>query len=102
MNRLGETSFTRLAVWVFYLLGVTDGMSRSVETFKSLNPEPLNDPQWRTTLRSCLPSELAALRQPNASTEPAARIIEQELMRIRQRRAKRLRRKGERKGDIAA
>ena len=67
----------RLTAWVYYLLGVTDGMSASLETFKSLSPQPRPDAAWRITLRSELPPELAALRQPNGSTEAAARVIQQ-------------------------
>jgi len=63
---------------VFYYLGVIDGMSRSLETFKGV--EPLNDYEWQTRMRSHLPPELAALRQPNANGEPAVGILEQEFM----------------------
>jgi hypothetical protein len=63
---------------MFYYLGVTDGISASLDTFKGLNPKPLNDAEWRTKLRSYLPPELAALRQPHSNEESAVRIIEQE------------------------
>jgi len=72
---VNEAALKRVIPWVFYYLGIIDGMSRCLETFKGLNPEPLNDREWQTELRNRLPPELAALRRPHASGEPAIRII---------------------------
>lgn len=82
-SRINEARFDRVIVWIYYCLGINDGMSASVEFLKTLNPEPLKDAEWRTTLRSFLPPELAALRQPQSNLEPAVRLIEQELTEIR-------------------
>ena len=81
-SRVNEAVLDRVTAWIFYYLGITDGMLASLETFKILNPQPLKDAEWQTKLRSFLPPELAALRQPNANQEPAVRIIEQEFMRV--------------------
>ena len=66
---------SQVIAWVFYYLGVMDGSSATLETFKGLNPEPLKDAKWQTELRSYLPAELAALRQPHANRETAARVV---------------------------
>ena len=78
-------SLERAIVWLYYYLGVSDGISLSLETLKSLNPEPLKDHEWRVKLRGLLPPELAALRQPNADVEPAAKLIEREVLRAVQK-----------------
>jgi hypothetical protein len=85
VRRVDEARLNRATAWVFYYLGVTDGISASLESLKAPNPEPPNDAEWRTKLRSFLPPELAALRHPNANQELAARIIVQEFMRGLQR-----------------
>jgi hypothetical protein len=64
---------------VYYYLGVIDGISAALESFKSLNPEPLKDAEWRTKLRSYLPPELAALRHPHADMGAAYRVLEREV-----------------------
>ena len=73
-------SLERAIVWLYYYLGVSDGISMSLETLKSLNPEPLKDHECRVKLRGLLPPELAALRQPNADIEPASKLIEREVL----------------------
>jgi hypothetical protein len=77
-RRVNEDAWHRVRVWMFYILGIIDGMSSCLESFKELNPKPRTDAEWRTRMRSQLPPELAALRQPNADGEPAVRIMEQE------------------------
>jgi hypothetical protein len=67
---------------MYYYLGVRDGLSASLDSLNRRNPEPLKDAKWRVELRSYLPPELAALRQPNPNTELAARIIEREFMQV--------------------
>ncbi|MGA2625474.1 MAG: hypothetical protein ABSF63_00245 [Candidatus Bathyarchaeia archaeon] len=76
--RVNEAAMKRVTLWMLYYLGIIDGMSRCVESFKSFNPEPIGDHEWQREMRSHLPPELAALRQPNANGAPAVRIIEQE------------------------
>ncbi|MGA3108073.1 MAG: hypothetical protein ABSD99_01230 [Candidatus Bathyarchaeia archaeon] len=78
-SQINETALKRVTCWAFYYLGLIDGMSRSLDTIKGLNPEPLNDLEWQTELRSHLPPELAGLRHPDTNGEPAIRIIKQEL-----------------------
>jgi hypothetical protein len=58
---------------------IMDGISSALESYKSLNPEPLKDSEWRIKMRNYLPPELAALRQPHADPMPAVRVIESEL-----------------------
>jgi len=53
-------------------------MSAALDTMKSLNPEPLKDLEWQKTLRSYLPPQLAALRQPQADRAAAAEVIIEE------------------------
>ena len=78
VSQVDDNGVTRAIVWTYYYLGVCDGMSAALESFKSLNPEPLKDLEWQNQLRSYLPPQLAALRQPNADRVPAAEIILQE------------------------
>ena len=73
-------SLERAVVWLYYYLGVSDGISVSLETLKTLNPEPLKDHECRVKLRGLLPPELAALREPNADIEPASKLIEREVL----------------------
>jgi hypothetical protein len=80
VSRVDDARLNRATAWIFYYLGVTDDMSASLESLKTLNPEHLNDARWRTKLRNYLPPELAALRLPNAPREPAARVLEAELL----------------------
>ncbi len=77
-SRVNEVAMNRVTLWMFYYLGIIDGMSRCLESFKSLNAEPMGDYEWQRRMRSQLPPELAALRQPNANGAPAVRIMEQE------------------------
>ena len=84
---------SRAIAWIFYYLGVIDGASATLEIFKELNPEPLNDAEWQTELRNYLPPELAALRQPHANTETAAKMIVQEFKEMLLRRKRRSQRR---------
>lgn len=85
VRRVDEAGLNRAIAWLFYYLGVNDGMSASLETLKTLNPEPLKDAEWRLRLRSYLPPKLAALRQPHADQKSAARKIEEEFVRTLQK-----------------
>ena len=82
-SRINEDKLNHVITWIYYYLGISDGMSASLEFLKTLNPEPLKDAEWRTTLRSFLPPELAALRKPHAQLEPATKLIEQQFTEIR-------------------
>jgi hypothetical protein len=77
-SQVDDNGVTRAIVWTYYYLGVCDGMSTALETFKSLNPEPLRDLEWQNQLRGYLPPQLAALRQPDGDRTAAAEIIIQE------------------------
>jgi hypothetical protein len=85
VSQIVDDGLNRIIAWIFYYLGVTDGMSASLEIFKTPNPESPIDAEWQTKLRSYLPPELAALRHPNANKESAARVIEQEFMEVMQK-----------------
>ena len=67
---------------MYYYLGVRDGISANLDSLNRRNPEPLKDAKWRVELRSYLPVELAALRQPNVDQEAVARKIQQEMVEI--------------------
>ena len=58
-------------------------MSRSLDSLKQLNSEHLKDGELQIRLRSYLPQELAALRQPNAEPEPAMRVLQKKITEIR-------------------
>ncbi|MFI5449017.1 MAG: hypothetical protein ACHQ03_04530 [Candidatus Bathyarchaeia archaeon] len=73
-----DKKITRAIVWTYYYLGICDGLSASLETLRSLNPEPLKDAEWRNKWRGYLPPQLAALRHPHADDAAAAEIIIQE------------------------
>jgi len=88
---------SRAIAWIFYYLGVIDGASATLEIFKELNPEPLNDAEWQTELRNYLPPELAALRQRHANRETAAKMIAQEFKEMLLRRKRHSERRGARK-----
>ncbi len=81
--RINEAKFEQLLVWVYYYLGIRDGMSASLELLNAHNPEALKDAEWQTTLRSFLPPELAALREPHANEDPAVKLIGQQFTEIR-------------------
>lgn len=86
-TRLDELRLDRATVWMFYYLGIVDGISSALESFKGLNPDRLKDAEWRVKLRNYLPPELAPLGQPHSDIEPAVRIIEIEALRgLRKRR----------------
>jgi len=73
-----DDKLTRAIAWTYYYLGVCGGMSAALDSLKSLNQDPLKDLDWQNMLRSYLPSQLAALRQPHADRTPAAEIIVRE------------------------
>jgi hypothetical protein len=75
VSRDDDNRVTRATVWMYYYLGLCDGMSATLE---SLNTEPRKDADWRNKLRKYLPIQLAALRQPNADPEPAVDLIAHE------------------------
>lgn len=81
-SRVDEARLNRATVWMYYYLGVRDGMSASVDSLNRRDPEPLKDAKWRVELRSYLPAELAALRLPNAHLKSAPRIIEEEFVNV--------------------
>jgi len=89
VSRADDVAESRAIAWAFYYLGVIDGASATLETFKGLNPEPLKDTEWQTELRRYLPPELAALRQPHANRETAVRMIVQEFKEMLLRRKQR-------------
>lgn len=64
-SRVNEAALKRATAWTFYYLGVIDGMSRTLESFRSLNPEPVNDLEWQTELQSHLPPRIT---RPPAAT----------------------------------
>ena len=81
--RADDAKLDRLLIWLYYYLGVRDGMSVSLQFLNSRNPEDLKDAEWRTMLRSWLPPELASLREPHAKLEPAVRLITQQITDIK-------------------
>jgi hypothetical protein len=84
-QRAEEARMDRLIIWMYYYLGVTDDISAALESFKGIYAETLKDAEWRVELRNYLPPELAALRQPNANTEPAFQMIEREAVQALQK-----------------
>ena len=89
VSTIDDVGESRAIAWIFYYLGVIDGTSATLEIFKGLSPEPLKDAEWQTELRSYLPRELAALRQPHANRETAVRMIMQEFKEMLLRRKQR-------------
>lgn len=76
MSPVDEAKLNRVIVWMYYYLGIRDGISANLDSLNRRNPEPLKDAKWRIALRSYLPIELATLRQTNADQESAARAAE--------------------------
>jgi hypothetical protein len=91
--RTNDAVESRAIACTFYYLGIVDGMCASLETFKGLNPEPLKDAAWQTTLRSYLPPELAALRHPDANRAAAVTVIVEEFKEFLARRKRQTRKK---------
>lgn len=58
---------SQVIAWIFHYLGVIDGTSATLETFKGLNPELLKDAKWQTAFAN-LPATRVS-RAPTAARE---------------------------------
>jgi hypothetical protein len=72
---LPESEFVRALACEYYCLGVIDGMTRSINSLKSLNSTPV--PEFITPWHEILPPEIHALRLPKSSVKEAGAKLNQ-------------------------
>jgi uncharacterized protein (DUF849 family) len=58
-TRIDKARLNRATIYFYYYLGVTDGISAALESFKGLSHELPKDAKWRVEFRMMLASSLA-------------------------------------------